>query len=97
MNLVKDMVNSRLKSVASALAGLILGYLIWMAILGAIILLTPVYYWWAIAAVATLVALTAATFVMARRHKGKPVAYAYWLAPLLPTIMSVYVVVLATT
>lgn len=81
--------------VAFALTGMILGYLAWLAILMAIILLTPIYYWWVTVAAVTLIILTSVAFSRARNYKGKAIAFAYWFAPLLPSIMSVYIVVLA--
>lgn len=71
-----------------------LGYLAWLVALAAIILTTPIYYWWTIVAAAALAILTSVAFTKARSRKGKPVAFAYWFAPLLPSIMSAYVVAL---
>lgn len=83
------------KPLAFALTGMILGYLVWSVILMAIILLTPIYYWWVTVAAVTLIILTSAAFFRARKCKGRAIAFAYWFAPLLPSITSAYIVVLA--
>lgn len=90
------MQSDRLPTIASAVVGLVVGYLVWMAASTVVIAMTPVHLWVPVVA-AVLAVLSGAAFALARRYKHTPIAIGFWLAPVLPVVVSVYVLVLVAT
>lgn len=88
--------SKRLLTFASAVVGLVVGYLVWMAASAAVVVVTPVHLW--VPAVAAVLAIvSAAAFGFARRYKHTPIAIGFWLAPVGPVLVCVYVLVLVAT
>ncbi|MBU3749714.1 MAG: hypothetical protein FGM52_04560 [Mycobacterium sp.] len=74
------------KNILSVAAALTAGYLVWLGGVSLIILVAPVSLW-AVGAVVHLVAITAASLAVSRRHHAATAAI---YAPVLPIIASVY-------
>lgn len=90
------MANDRLLTVISAVVGALVGYLVWMGALSLIVVITPVGFWVAVAAV-VLAIFSACAVLLARRSKQTWKAAAWWSAPVLPILVSVYLLVLVAT
>ena len=90
------MTTDRVRIVLSAVVGMLAGYVIWLGAVGLIIVTTPVRFWVAVAAV-VLAIFSACAVLLARRSKQTWKAAAWWSAPVLPILASVYVLVLLLT
>jgi hypothetical protein len=90
------MATDRLLTVISAVVGALVGYLVWTGAVCLVILMTPVRFWAAVAAV-VLAIFSACAVLLARRSKQTWKAAAWWSAPVLPILTSVYVLVLLLT
>jgi hypothetical protein len=90
------MATDRMRRVISAAVGVGVGYLVWLGGTAIIIATTPVDYW--VISVAILLAvLTSVAVLLAVRHKDTRKATAFWAAPILPIVVSVYLLVVVVT
>ncbi|WP_396929693.1 hypothetical protein [Mycolicibacterium sp.] len=80
----------------SALIGAVVGYLAWLGATAIIAATTPVRYW-VVSGAIVLVALTSITVAFAIRHKHTLKAPAFWSAPVLPILFSVYLLFVVVT
>ncbi|MBB3601386.1 CHASE2 domain-containing sensor protein [Mycolicibacterium sp. BK556] len=85
-----------LRTALSAVVGLALGYLVWLGGTAIVLATTPVRYW-AISVAILLAVLTAASFVSAVQNKQPAKAMAFWLAPVLPILVSLYMLIVFVT
>ncbi|WP_158230543.1 hypothetical protein [Mycobacterium sp. shizuoka-1] len=80
----------------AAIVGAAAGYLIWLGATTIIVATVPTRYWVMSVAV-LLAALAAGAFTMAVRYKGTAKAMAFWCAPALPILVSLYLLILVVT
>lgn len=80
----------------NAVVGMLLGYALWLAAGAVVILTLPVQYWAAAAGV-LLVAFTVLALAAARRCPNRSTATMIRWSPLLPGLVSAYLLVLALT
>lgn len=83
-------------SVIYAIIGMLAGYAAWIAA-GTLILATTPVHAWVLAGALELAALTLGAVFIAVRHKRSPAAVAFWAAPLLPIVASLYLLVVVST
>jgi hypothetical protein len=90
------MATARMRTVISAAVGVAAGYLVWLGGTAIIVATTPVDYW-VISVAILLIVLTSGAVVLAIRSKHTRTATAFWLAPILPILVSVYLLVVVVT
>ncbi len=90
------MAADRLRTALSALVGALVGYVIWLGAIGLILATTPVRFWVPAGAV-VLAVLSPCAFLLGRRYRNTWKAVACWAAPVLPILVSVYLLVLVVT
>lgn len=90
------MATDRLRTVISAVVGMLVGYLVWIGAVSLIIATTPVRFWVAVTAV-VLAIFTVGAVLLGRRSEQRWKAAACWSAPVLPMLASAYVLVLVVT
>ncbi len=90
------MATDRLRTGLSAVVGMPVGYLVWIGAVGLIIVTTPVRFWVPAAAVVMAV-LGLCAVLLGRRFKQTWRAAGCWAAPVLPILVSVYLLVLVVT
>jgi len=73
----------------TAVVGMLLGYALWLAMGALVILALPVHYW-VIAGGTLLAAFTALAFLAARRCTNPGTATMVRCSPLLPVVVSLY-------
>lgn len=84
------MTRERVRGLLAAVAGLAVGYLVWLGTTAAVVATTPVHLWVATAAVAFIL-LGAAAFILGRRTSTQTARQFFWWSPLLPALASLYV------
>jgi hypothetical protein len=90
------MATGRLRTALSAVVGMLVGYVIWLGAVGLIIVTTPVRSW--VPAVAIVVAvLSLCAVLLGRRCTNTWKAAGFWSAPVLPIVVSVYLLVVVVT
>lgn len=86
------MVTARMRALLSAVIGIFVGYGIWLGAVAVVIVAAPVRLW--VPSVAVLLAiLTSIAVALAIRNKRTPRAVAFWLAPMLPILVSLYLII----
>ncbi|WP_445167506.1 hypothetical protein ACTXG7_27530 [Mycolicibacterium sp. Dal123E01] len=84
------------RSVISAAVGLGVGYLIWIGSTAIVIVTTPVKYW-AIVDAVLLAVFTFGSALLAVFYRNTPKAMAFWLAPVLPILAALYILIVFVT
>ncbi len=84
------------RTLATAAVGMAVGYAVWLAATALIVATTPVRYW-VIAVAIVLAILTSIAVTLARRHKHTSKAAAFWSAPILPILVSLYLLIVVVT
>lgn len=79
-----------------ATIGSLIGYAVWLIGGAVIVATTPVRYWIAASAL-MLAAMTACAFSLAFRYRNTAAAPVFWGAPMLPTIASLYLLIVFLT
>ncbi|BBX05488.1 hypothetical protein [Mycolicibacterium aichiense] len=90
------MATTPVRRTLSALIGAVVGYLVWLGATAIIAATTPVRFW-VLSGAIVLVALTSIAVALAVRHKHTLKAAAFWSAPVLPILFSVYLLVVVVT
>ncbi|WP_431241018.1 hypothetical protein ACQ86B_28335 (plasmid) [Mycolicibacterium aichiense] len=86
------MAREKIQRAACAIAGLVVGYVVWLGLASCVAATTPVHLWAAVAAI-LLVLFSIAAVVAGRRSATPPARYFFWASPLLPALASIYVLV----
>ena len=90
------MVTTRARKAIYGAIGLSVGYLIWLGATAIVVATTPVGYW--VLSVAVILAvLTSGAVTFAMRNRRDPLSAAFWCAPILPTVVSLYLLVVIAT
>lgn len=88
--------NRSIADVLAAVIGAGFGYLVWLVGTMVVLATTPVDYW-VISEAVLLVVLTAASFLVAIRCKPTRMATVFWVAPVLPILVSAYLLIVVVT